>query len=150
MQNLLTKGGIYGKRNEHYMQLLTLGKCTRGYGLDSPPPPLANFFSTLLFFLLWEIIFFTFPTNTLEQLGCTLLDVYMRKGNFHFCNFIFFSVFHDKLKVNQYIGYCPQFDALFDELTAREHLCLYARLKGVPRREETQVRLNKIPAIHRE
>ena len=27
--------------------------------------------------------------------------------------------------------YCPQFDALFDKLTVREHLQLYARIKGV-------------------
>ncbi len=29
------------------------------------------------------------------------------------------------------IGYCPQFDALFELLTAREHLELYARIKGI-------------------
>jgi ATP-binding cassette subfamily A (ABC1) protein 3 len=29
-------------------------------------------------------------------------------------------------------GYCPQFDALLDLLTVREHLELYGRLKGVP------------------
>ena len=29
------------------------------------------------------------------------------------------------------IGYCPQFDSLFDLLTGREHLELYARIKGV-------------------
>ncbi len=28
-------------------------------------------------------------------------------------------------------GYCPQFDALLPNLTAREHLWLYARIKGV-------------------
>ena len=39
----------------------------------------------------------------------------------------------------QNIGYCPQFDALYDELTAREHIQLYARLRGVPPKEETQV-----------
>ncbi|CAL8135403.1 unnamed protein product [Orchesella dallaii] len=33
------------------------------------------------------------------------------------------------------IGYCPQVDALLDELTAREHLQLYARLRGVPSKE---------------
>ncbi|CAL9065166.1 unnamed protein product [Musa banksii] len=32
----------------------------------------------------------------------------------------------------RHIGYCPQFDALLENLTAREHLQLYARLKGVP------------------
>ncbi|KAG1338408.1 ABC transporter A family member 1 [Cocos nucifera] len=30
------------------------------------------------------------------------------------------------------IGYCPQFSALLEFLTAREHLELYARIKGVP------------------
>jgi ABC-type multidrug transport system ATPase subunit len=29
------------------------------------------------------------------------------------------------------IGYCPQFDALFELLTGREHLQLYARIKGI-------------------
>jgi len=29
------------------------------------------------------------------------------------------------------IGYCPQFDALFEYLTVKEHLELYARIKGV-------------------
>jgi len=29
------------------------------------------------------------------------------------------------------LGYCPQFDALFDLLTAREHLELYAKIKGI-------------------
>ena len=29
-------------------------------------------------------------------------------------------------------SYCPQFDALFDELSPREHLTLYALLKGIP------------------
>ncbi|KAG7961902.1 hypothetical protein I3843_09G039100 [Carya illinoinensis] len=32
----------------------------------------------------------------------------------------------------RHIGYCPQFDALLEFLTAREHLELYARIKGVP------------------
>lgn len=27
---------------------------------------------------------------------------------------------------------CPQFDTLWDDLTIREHLCFYARLKGIP------------------
>jgi ATP-binding cassette subfamily A (ABC1) protein 3 len=35
--------------------------------------------------------------------------------------------------VRPFIGYCPQFDALFELLTVREHLELYARIKGVPR-----------------
>ncbi|XP_068396455.1 retinal-specific phospholipid-transporting ATPase ABCA4 isoform X4 [Eschrichtius robustus] len=34
--------------------------------------------------------------------------------------------------VHQSMGYCPQFDAIDDLLTGREHLYLYARLRGVP------------------
>ena len=30
------------------------------------------------------------------------------------------------------IGFCPQFDALLELLTGREHLELYARIKGIP------------------
>ena len=52
---------------------------------------------------------------------------------------LLFSILKDMLKVQQNIGYCPQFDSLFDELTAREHIQLYARLRGVPPKEEKQV-----------
>mmetsp|Transcript_30098 Transcript_30098/g.30579 ORF Transcript_30098/g.30579 Transcript_30098/m.30579 type:complete len:1840 (-) Transcript_30098:237-5756(-) len=34
-------------------------------------------------------------------------------------------------KCRRYIGYCPQFDALFELLTGREHLALYASIKGI-------------------
>jgi ABC-type multidrug transport system ATPase subunit len=30
------------------------------------------------------------------------------------------------------IGYCPQFDALIEQMTGMETLCMYARLRGVP------------------
>ena len=43
------------------------------------------------------------------------------------------------MKAYSCIGYCPQFDALFDELTAREHLLLYARIKGVQQRDQKRV-----------
>jgi ABC-type multidrug transport system ATPase subunit len=32
----------------------------------------------------------------------------------------------------KYMGVCPQFDAQLDDLTAREHLRLFARIRGVP------------------
>ncbi|XP_030830907.1 ATP-binding cassette transporter subfamily A isoform X1 [Strongylocentrotus purpuratus] len=35
-------------------------------------------------------------------------------------------------KVQQRIGYCPQFDALVERLTGREVLMLFARLRGIP------------------
>ncbi|EAR99563.1 ABC transporter family protein (macronuclear) [Tetrahymena thermophila SB210] len=35
-------------------------------------------------------------------------------------------------EAQKHIGYCPQFDALLENLTAREHLELYAAIKGIP------------------
>ncbi|KAF0736806.1 hypothetical protein Ae201684_006963 [Aphanomyces euteiches] len=35
-------------------------------------------------------------------------------------------------EVRRLIGYCPQFDALIDLMTVREHLELFAAIKGVP------------------
>ena len=53
-----------------------------------------------------------------------------------------FSVIHNLLNVHSKIGYCPQFDALFDHLTAEEHLYFYARLKGIPELEIKNVSLS--------
>lgn len=33
----------------------------------------------------------------------------------------------------QLVGYCPQFDALIDQMTVRETLWMYARLRGIHR-----------------
>ncbi|XP_044884672.1 retinal-specific phospholipid-transporting ATPase ABCA4 isoform X3 [Mauremys mutica] len=41
--------------------------------------------------------------------------------------------------VHQNMGYCPQSDAIDDLLTGREHLHLYARLRGVPAEEIERV-----------
>ena len=35
-------------------------------------------------------------------------------------------------QVQQRIGYCPQFDALIERMTARELLTMFARLRGIP------------------
>jgi ATP-binding cassette, subfamily A (ABC1), member 3 len=37
------------------------------------------------------------------------------------------------------IGFCPQFDALFELLTGREHLQLYARIKGIVEKDVERV-----------
>ncbi|XP_051806589.1 ATP-binding cassette sub-family A member 2 [Acanthochromis polyacanthus] len=49
------------------------------------------------------------------------------------------NILKDLLRVQQSIGYCPQFDALFDDLTAREHLELYTRLRGIPWKDQDRV-----------
>uniref|UniRef100_A0A7N9AQ11 P-type phospholipid transporter n=1 Tax=Mastacembelus armatus TaxID=205130 RepID=A0A7N9AQ11_9TELE len=41
--------------------------------------------------------------------------------------------------VHQNMGYCPQFDAIDDLLTGREHLEFYARLRGIPEKEVAMV-----------
>ena len=50
-----------------------------------------------------------------------------------------FSIFQNPSEFYKQIGYCPQFDALFDELTPTEHLQLYARLRGVKPYYEKEV-----------
>lgn len=49
------------------------------------------------------------------------------------------SILSEMLKVHKCMGYCPQFDALIDELTGNEQLSLYARLRGVPEKEVHKV-----------
>ncbi|RHY02223.1 hypothetical protein DYB36_008551 [Aphanomyces astaci] len=42
-----------------------------------------------------------------------------------------FDILAQQLDVRRLIGYCPQFDALIDLLSVREHLELYAAIKGI-------------------
>lgn len=44
----------------------------------------------------------------------------------------------------QHIGYCPQFDALLEHLTVKEHLELYARIKRVPNHRIEEVVMEKM------
>ena len=45
------------------------------------------------------------------------------------------------------IGYCPQFNPLLDFMTAREHLHMYAGLKGVPSHNVAEVVTDLIDAV---
>ncbi len=49
------------------------------------------------------------------------------------------SILQDLDSVRQSLGYCPQLDALNALLTAREHLTLYARLRGMGDLEAARV-----------
>ncbi|XP_061418243.1 phospholipid-transporting ATPase ABCA1-like isoform X5 [Lethenteron reissneri] len=50
-----------------------------------------------------------------------------------------YSILTHKREVHQNMGYCPQFDAINDLITGREHLEFYARLRGVPEKEVSRV-----------
>jgi len=54
------------------------------------------------------------------------------------------DLFTDIHQCRRKIGYCPQFDALFELLTAREHLQLYARIKGIVEKDIDRVVSAKI------
>ncbi|XP_060089129.1 phospholipid-transporting ATPase ABCA1-like [Heteronotia binoei] len=45
-----------------------------------------------------------------------------------------YSVLTHLQSVHENLGYCPQFDAISDFLTGREHLEFYCRLRGIPER----------------
>ncbi|KAF1336800.1 Abc transporter a family member 1, partial [Globisporangium splendens] len=59
-----------------------------------------------------------------------------------------FDILTQQIEVRRQIGYCPQFDALFDLLTVREHLELFARIKGVPSAELNNVVAGKIEQMN--
>ena len=42
-----------------------------------------------------------------------------------------FDVKKEMHEIHNVLGVCPQFDILWDDLTVKEHLLLYARIKGV-------------------
>lgn len=43
---------------------------------------------------------------------------------------VVFSIVLARSEAQKNLGYCPQFDALWDELTAREHLKVYSLING--------------------
>jgi len=56
-------------------------------------------------------------------------DYIQTSGNAHIASY---EVPEQLAEARNYIGYCPQFDALLENLTAKEHLFLYAAIKGIP------------------
>lgn len=53
--------------------------------------------------------------------------------------FLFYSILSNIQEVHQNMGYCPQFDAINELLTGREHLEFFALLRGVPEKEVCKV-----------
>lgn len=46
------------------------------------------------------------------------------------------SVKNDMTAIRQDLGVCPQFDILWPEITVKEHLMLYAAIKGFTRQQQ--------------
>ena len=42
------------------------------------------------------------------------------------------------LQAHRRLGYCPQFDALIDQMTVKEHLTMFGRLRGLSEKEITE------------
>ena len=57
------------------------------------------------------------------------------------------SILTEKDAIRHMMGVCPQHDILWGEMTAREHLQLFALLKGVPRAEREQVIAEKLESV---
>eukprot|EP01135_Chromosphaera_perkinsii_P004597 Nk52_evm5s290 gene=Nk52_evmTU5s290 len=55
-------------------------------------------------------------------------DIFPSAGD---CYINGYSLAKDLASLQQSVGICPQFDALFDHLTVREHLYMYARARGI-------------------
>ncbi|CEO94857.1 hypothetical protein PBRA_003670 [Plasmodiophora brassicae] len=65
-------------------------------------------------------------TTTIQMLTG---DVVPTSGTAHLLGL---EITQEQRRARQLIGYCPQFDALIHLMTAREHLHMYADIKGVP------------------
>lgn len=59
------------------------------------------------------------------------------------------SVVHDMAAVRGSLGVCPQFDVLWPEISVREHLQLYAAIKGFPRCGRKKRSLDGYRLLHR-
>ena len=44
-----------------------------------------------------------------------------------------FDLRNELRKVHEIMGVCPQFDILWEELSAKEHLYFYGRLRNIPK-----------------
>jgi len=55
-----------------------------------------------------------------------------------------FDIKKDFEKARKLIGYCPQENLIFDEMTVEEHLVYYAAVKGIPKKIRNQITENAI------
>ncbi|XP_044541272.1 phospholipid-transporting ATPase ABCA7 [Gracilinanus agilis] len=61
------------------------------------------------------------------------------------------SILTDLQTAQNHMGYCPQFDAITELLTGREHLEFFSRLRGIPEKDiaqDVQLGLTKMGLLH--
>ena len=58
-----------------------------------------------------------------------------------------FNILESQSNIRKRIGYCPQFESLLDLLTVREHLELYARIKGVTAEHLEKIVMDKMDQV---
>jgi ATP-binding cassette, subfamily A (ABC1), member 3 len=58
-----------------------------------------------------------------------------------------FSIVREPQRIRRKIGYCPQFDAHFSNMTGREHVELYAAVKGIPRHQVSDAARAKLADV---
>ena len=71
----------------------------------------------------------TYPTRKTTTMGILTGEFPPTSGDATLAGF---SVTREPEKTRRRVGYCPQFDAHFQNMTGREHVQLYAAIKGVP------------------
>ena len=58
-----------------------------------------------------------------------------------------FDIRNQMEAVQLQIGFCPQFDVLWGDLTVKEHLEFYARVKGIPPEKEEEYVMKAIKDV---
>jgi ATP-binding cassette subfamily A (ABC1) protein 3 len=89
------------------------------------------------------IVSFTFTGKT-TIMAILTAEYPLTSGDAYICGH---SVSNNPEMTRRLIGYCPQFDAHFQNMTGREHVELYAAIKGVPRksiREAASAKLREV------
>lgn len=72
-------------------------------------------------------------------------DVDVTSGDAYLANSSIVSNIYEAYSV---LGFCPQFDGLFELMTGREHLQMYARIKGVPDEEVDMMVKHYLDELH--
>ncbi|CAI2385685.1 unnamed protein product [Moneuplotes crassus] len=74
-------------------------------------------------------------------------DIVPTRGESHICSY---NVKKDFSEVRNQIGYCPQFDCIFDLMTVREHLKFYTKIKKIPQEYASKLITDQLKSMNLE